>query len=635
MFKKMTLGQKLILLFLVVGLLSMGINAIVSFGFTSKSLTEEVEKSLAMFADATTGYLENRFGAHLDNARLLSEMWDLKIGLSAYYDVQKISNWGVSDWENTQGESLLPFLQEVKQEFNYKDLVITDNQGLVICATNKNLLAVDLKNRDYIQKALAGKFTNSTVLYSSELNGNVVTVVAPVFSQEVKTQVLGVVGLVIDANLIREILLDGLDFVGKTADAMLIDENQILLSKPRFDTDFEVLKTKIDTSATKEVASAIRNRDHSFGKFETIKEQQGVKQQYYLTVTNLGDHIVGFLLKLNYDEAYAAINEMQIFMLVVAGVLILLILLISIGFSRSISAPIFMSTQRVKQASEEIATGNQDLSQRTQEQAATLEEITSTLEEVNSSIQQVAASSDQADQIAKTTIKVVKEGEGSIQETMVAMEQIATSSRQIAEIIKMVDDIAFQTNLLALNAAVEAARAGEQGRGFAVVAAEVRNLAGRAAESAKEIENLINESVDRIAKGHDMVKKSADILGEIVNNTSRTSDVIVEVAAAMREQAGASQQIQASAEQLNQVTQQNAAMVEEITSASQSLNAEAEEVRNMIGHFKSKRKEKRWAQGLDDGRTVKKEGQTRQAGSRSKFDDMEHRGFKQDSLEKF
>ena len=588
----------------------MGINAVVSFIFTSKSLTEEVEKSLVMFADATKSYLESRFGAHIDNARLFSQMWDLKMGLSAYYDVQKISNWGVSDWENTRGESLLPFLQEVKQEFNYKELVITDNQGRVICATNKNLLAVDLKNRDYIQKALAGKFTNSTVLYSPELNGNVVTVVAPVFSQEAKTQVLGVV-------------------------AVLIDENQILLTKLRFDTNFEVLKTKIDTSATKQLASAIRNRDYNFSKFEIIKDQQGFKQQYYLTVTNLGEHIVGFLLKLDYDEAYAAVNEMAIFMLVMAGVLTLLIFLISNGFSRSISLPIFMSTQRVKQASEEIATGNQDLSQRTQEQAATLEEITSTLEEVNSSIQQVAASSDQADQIAKTTIKVVKEGEGSIQETMVAMEQIATSSRQIAEIIKMVDDIAFQTNLLALNAAVEAARAGEQGRGFAVVAAEVRNLAGRAAESAKEIENLINESVDRIAKGHDMVKKSADILGEIVNNTSRTSDVIVEVAAAMREQAGASQQIQASAEQLNQVTQQNAAMVEEITSASQSLNAEAEEVRNMIGHFKSKRKEKRWAQGLDDGRTVKKEGQTRQAGSRSKFDDMEHRGFKQDSLEKF
>ena len=247
---------------------------------------------------------------------------------------------------------------------------------------------------------------------------------------------------------------------------------------------------------------------------------------------------------------------------------------------------IIRSSQMVNDAAHDITSANQDLSQRTQEEATTLEEISATMEEVAASIHQVSNNAGQADQLSKTTMEAVEEGETSIKETMEAMAEIAVSSNQISEIIKVVNDIAFQTNLLALNAAVEAARAGEQGRGFAVVAAEVRNLAGRTGESAREIENLINDSVNRVEKGNTLVQKSTQALEQIVINTKRTADVIVEVAAAMREQSGATQQIQASIEQLNQVTQQNAAMVEEIGSSSQVMSAEAEGLREVVNQFK-------------------------------------------------
>lgn len=241
---------------------------------------------------------------------------------------------------------------------------------------------------------------------------------------------------------------------------------------------------------------------------------------------------------------------------------------------------------RVNTGLNEIALGNQDLSQRTQEQATTLEEITSTIMLNVSSVQQTAENSHQADKISQSTLGAVEEGEKAIVETIEAMGRITESSRQIGEIIKVVNDIAFQTNLLALNAAVEAARAGEQGRGFAVVAAEVRNLAGRTAESSKEIEKLIKESVERVERGNYLVKRSGELLRQIVQNTKRTSDVVMEIAASMKEQTASADQIRAAVEQLNQVTQQNAAMVEEIASSSVSLTGEAEGLSEMIGAFR-------------------------------------------------
>jgi methyl-accepting chemotaxis protein len=244
------------------------------------------------------------------------------------------------------------------------------------------------------------------------------------------------------------------------------------------------------------------------------------------------------------------------------------------------------TAEQVENISQEIAAGNQNLSQRTQEQASTLEEISATMEEINSTVHLSAEHSKEADSMSASTLQAVKAGENSIKETNTAMREISLSSKQIVEIIKVVNDIAFQTNLLALNAAVEAARAGEHGRGFAVVAAEVRNLAGRTAESSRQIEQLISESVKRIEKGDYLVQQSADMLQQIVDNTKRTSDAISEVASASTEQSAAINQIQTSMQQLNQVTQQNAAMVEEIVASSHFLNVEAKNLGQMVNQFK-------------------------------------------------
>lgn len=246
------------------------------------------------------------------------------------------------------------------------------------------------------------------------------------------------------------------------------------------------------------------------------------------------------------------------------------------------------SMEHVQTASNELTAGNRDLSQRTQEQASTLEEVASTVELITTSIQETAANSHQADRISQSTMAAVQEGENAVVETMAAMSQITESSKKIGDIIKVVNDIAFQTNLLALNAAVEAARAGEQGRGFAVVAAEVRNLAGRTAESSKEIEKLIKESVDRVEKGNLLVQRSGEMLKQIVQNTKQTSDIVIEIAAAVREQSASSEEIQAAIEQLNQVTQQNAAMVQEIAASSESLSIEAGSLSELMSVFRVK-----------------------------------------------
>lgn len=247
---------------------------------------------------------------------------------------------------------------------------------------------------------------------------------------------------------------------------------------------------------------------------------------------------------------------------------------------------VIIAADTVASSADQISQGNQDLSDRTQQQASAIEETASALEEMTSSVKHNAENANVANDLARQTTAMAKEGDAVVEKTVTTMAEVTQSSRKIADIINVVNEIAFQTNLLALNAAVEAARAGEAGRGFAVVAGEVRNLAGRSASAAKEIQALITESVGHVDQGNEMVEESGKLLSEIIENVGKVADTIAEVTAASQEQASGIEEINRAIAHMDDGVQQNAAMVEEAASASEEMAAVAEELRSQMSQFK-------------------------------------------------
>lgn len=240
----------------------------------------------------------------------------------------------------------------------------------------------------------------------------------------------------------------------------------------------------------------------------------------------------------------------------------------------------------VRQAANEIASGNMDLSQRTEEQASSLEETAASMEEFASTVKQNSENAKQADQLATDASHVALKGGQMMSNVVKTMTSISDSSKNIANIINVIDSIAFQTNILALNAAVEAARAGEQGRGFAVVATEVRNLAQRSATAAKEIKSLIDDSVKRVENGTLQVNEAGKTMQEIVNSIKHVANIMSEITAASQEQSSGINQVNQAVAQMDEVTQQNAALVEEAAAAAESLEHQAKELTGAISIFK-------------------------------------------------
>jgi len=253
----------------------------------------------------------------------------------------------------------------------------------------------------------------------------------------------------------------------------------------------------------------------------------------------------------------------------------------------SVMVEIRVVSESVKVGAQEIAMGNQDLSSRTEQQASSLEETAASMEELTSTVKQNADNARQANQLAVSASDVALKGGTVVSQVVDTMSAINTSSRKIVDIIGVIDSIAFQTNILALNAAVEAARAGEQGRGFAVVASEVRNLAQRSAAAAKEIKALIGDSVDKVDVGAKLVDQAGATMQEIVDSVKRVTDVMSEITTASEEQSTGIAQVHQAVSQMDQVTQQNAALVEEAAAAASSLQDQAGTLAELVSAFKT------------------------------------------------
>lgn len=253
---------------------------------------------------------------------------------------------------------------------------------------------------------------------------------------------------------------------------------------------------------------------------------------------------------------------------------------------KKICAEIRYSTDAIKTASGEIATGNMDLSARTEQQAGALEQTASSMEQLTSTVRQNSDNAVQASDLSGQASNLALGGGEVVGKVVQTMDEINASARRVVDIIGVIDGIAFQTNILALNAAVEAARAGEQGRGFAVVAVEVRNLAQRSATAAREIKLLIDDSVAKVDGGSLLVGQAGQAMQAIVDSVHKVSHVVTEISNASREQSDGLQQINQAVLHMDEATQQNAALVEQASAATASLRDQAEHLSQLVAFFR-------------------------------------------------
>ena len=482
-------------------------------------------------------------------------------------------------------EAVLPTVMSTNQ---YGMVSILTDKGITIYSTLKSTMGADLSIREYFKSAMQGKTTVSEIFYSTVINDNAIAIAEPIQAEGTSGKVTGVLLCVVPHKVLTEVVQDGIEALGSSADNYLVDHNGIVLTAP-IHTDATVLETKINTTSVQAVGAAIKSNQVGFITKETFEDARGIMVMADVRVIDMGGVLVGQVIKIDQAEALAAAMQIRNVMIIIVVVASVLIALVGWLFSRSISKPILMAvsglgegSQQVASASGQLSAASQQLASANAQQAAAVQETSSTLEETSSMVLQNTENTRQAAGLSAQARDAAEKGNSEMQEMMSSMVELKKSSDQISKIIKVIDEIAFQTNILALNAAVEAARAGEAGMGFAVVAEEVRNLAQRSAQAAKDTAAIIETNIELSQRGVDGARRVGQSLGEIAVHAKKVNQLVDEVAAASQEQSQGIGQINKAISQVEQATQQNAASAEESASASEELSAQAATMQEIV-----------------------------------------------------
>jgi len=329
------LQRKLVLVFLVVGLLPMMVIGYMSYQSSKNNIREEVLKANDLFLEQVTANVQDFFAERERDANFISKTADVNNTLDylrlAGYDLDS------SMWRSRRSV-LENFAESVIQDFGYISFFTTDPEGTVVYSTNEEEIGLEMKEEKFVAEALNGSIGWSEFFYLEAIGENAMIVTAPIGED----RLLGVVGIAFPRETLDEMIHGGVASLGETSDAFLIGQDGLLLSNTRqkpFDSG-AALEEKIDTEEVLILKGPIAEGEMDFIFQTEYDDFLGNAVLGSMGVIKLGGNPAGVVIKVDQEEIYHQTQVLWRGIMIIMAIGTGLILGASYFFSKSITKPV-------------------------------------------------------------------------------------------------------------------------------------------------------------------------------------------------------------------------------------------------------------------------------------------------------
>jgi methyl-accepting chemotaxis protein len=318
MFKfNFNLKKQLIVLFLIVGIIPLAIAGYLLFNNAQGEIEDKITKSMKMYGAVTDNDLETYFQEREGDIKVLAINDMIQSSLTKY-ETQSL-NHESSLWQGSI-DNLDQYLPQFVSQYGYSFAFLTDTEGNVIYSTIDEVpLGTDLSSRDYISKSIQGSMNWSELFYSNVVNENALVLSTPIYMENNSNQMIGTVNLTLNQDKVDEIVHNGLNNLGESADAYLISSDGMLLTNTLLGSYQQnaALEESIDTKAVDILAAPINNENYNFSETGHYREYRDVPVLGQLTVTKIGSEPAGLVVEIDQAEVFAGVNSLRNYLMII------------------------------------------------------------------------------------------------------------------------------------------------------------------------------------------------------------------------------------------------------------------------------------------------------------------------------
>lgn len=307
------------------GFIPMLILGVLSIETASKELEAEILKSNSLYTKLTKDTIETYFQAREGDALILSGSKIIREGLDQLNTFDQSVNKTLITSEFSH------LINLAIQQYDYTDIFITNIYKEVVFSANYNPLDIAplAVSGDYVDMAMSGDQNWSNIFRNSFIDDNILILSTPIFSYQTDHEnPIGVLNLVLNQSAINEIVESGVNVIGSSANAYMMDS----LGNTITGSSFEI--------QDQEFIEAVQAGQLTYEKSSDYKNHSGIHVIGTKSIIEFGAQNAGFVIEVNSDESLRGLLMLQKTIIVSTIIIITFSLIGTLYLSTNISKPL-------------------------------------------------------------------------------------------------------------------------------------------------------------------------------------------------------------------------------------------------------------------------------------------------------